>query len=141
MGMEDYRNCDACGKQYSVCSWYAARCECGALFCSKECASKDDKETCKLCRLEIVRDNDLLAFLLKHYGLNREQAEELYRDKGHVWGTGWEDSDKLHPGFNVYGGYVDQCEKCGMYGYEYNSGTATPGKYEGQPCGDKIRDY
>lgn len=52
---------------------------------------------------------------------------------GHVWGMGWEDSDMPHPGFggsqDIYGGYVDQCEKCGMYGYEFKS----------QQCGPKLR--
>lgn len=52
---------------------------------------------------------------------------------GHDWGMGWEDSDKPHPGFggtiDIYGCYVDQCQKCGMYGYEFKE----------QPCGEKIR--
>jgi len=64
-------------------------------------------------------------------------------NKGHEWGMGWEESDRPHPGFggsmDIYGCYVDQCEKCGMYGYEFRSCTATPGKYEGQPCGEMIR--
>jgi hypothetical protein len=62
---------------------------------------------------------------------------------GHIWGLGWEDSDKPHPGFggstNIYGGYVGQCEKCGMYSYEFIGGTLNPGKFELQKCGDKIR--
>lgn len=53
---------------------------------------------------------------------------------GHIWGLGWEDSDKPHPGFggsqNIYGGYVGQCEKCGMYSHEFDNKT---------PCGKKIR--
>lgn len=62
---------------------------------------------------------------------------------GHVWGMGWEESETPHPGFggstDIYGCCVDQCVKCGMYGYEFNSCTSTPGKYEGQLCGEKIR--
>jgi hypothetical protein len=54
-------------------------------------------------------------------------------DLGHEWGMGWEESDNPHPGFggstDIYGGYVDQCEKCGMYGYEFKD----------QPCGKQIR--
>lgn len=59
-------------------------------------------------------------------------AEDL---NGHLWGMGWEESDKPHPGFggttDVYGGYVGQCEKCGLYNYEYKN----------QPCGDKVREW
>lgn len=52
---------------------------------------------------------------------------------GHIWGEGWEDSDHPHPGFggsqNIYGGYVAQCMKCGLYGYEFKN----------QICKDKVR--
>jgi hypothetical protein len=65
------------------------------------------------------------------------------QDKGHVWGMGWEDSETPHPGFggstNIYGGYVDQCEKCGMYSYEFYGSTNRIGKYQEQPCAEKIR--
>jgi hypothetical protein len=64
-------------------------------------------------------------------------------NKGHEWGLGWEESETPHPGFggsqNIYGGYVGQCEKCGMYIYEFTGATNNPGKYEGQPCDKKIR--
>jgi hypothetical protein len=63
---------------------------------------------------------------------------------GHEWDIGWEETDKPHPGFggstNIYGCYVNQCRKCGMYSYEFRSLAANPGKYEGQACqGIKIR--
>lgn len=63
----------------------------------------------------------------------------------HEWGMGWEESEEPHPGFggssDIYGGYVDQCEKCGMYMYEFMGPSEEyPGKYEGQSCGKKIRD-
>ena len=58
---------------------------------------------------------------------------------GHIWILGWEDSDTLHPGFGTYGGHVGQCEKCGMYQYEFCGGTLSPGKFEGQSCDKKIR--
>jgi hypothetical protein len=64
-------------------------------------------------------------------------------DYGHIWDLGWEDSDTPHPGFggstNIYGVYVGQCSKCGMYAYEFCGGTGNPGKYELQKCGEKIR--
>lgn len=63
----------------------------------------------------------------------------------HDWQMGWEDSDTPHSGMggttNIYGGYVGQCGKCGMYAYEFVSGTANPGKYELQLCGSKIREW
>lgn len=59
-----------------------------------------------------------------------DEDENIKEDEyGHVWGMGWEDSDRPHPGFGTYGGYVGQCEKCGMYNYEF----------EKQLCGEKIR--
>ena len=65
-------------------------------------------------------------------------------DLGHEWGMGWIETDKPHPGFggsqNIYGCYVDQCMKCGMYHYEFQSLTDTPGRYEGQACGECIRE-
>lgn len=57
----------------------------------------------------------------------------------HDWRMGWIDTEKPHPGFggsqNIYGYYIDQCFKCGMYSCEYFSG----GKHEGQACGEIIR--
>ena len=68
-----------------------------------------------------------------------DEKDEL----GHIWGMGWEDSDRPHPGFggsmNIYGAIVDQCYKCGMYAYECYGSTASPGKFEKQPCDKKIR--
>lgn len=64
-------------------------------------------------------------------------------EAGHAWTMGWEETEKPHPGFggstDIYGCYVGQCAKCGMYNYEFDSCTATPGKYQGQECGVKIR--
>jgi hypothetical protein len=70
-------------------------------------------------------------------------AEAESRNKGHVWDIGWMDTENQHPGFGgstgMTGAYVDQCAKCGMYGYEFQSLTETPGKYEGQICDKRIR--
>lgn len=59
---------------------------------------------------------------------------DLEEDKyGHVWDMGWEDSENPHPGFggsqDIYGGYVSQCAKCGMYFHEFKD----------QICGVKVR--
>lgn len=144
-----YYQCDNCQRGYADC--YGEFCECGAGFCSEKCADYqpygDDEKSCASCRGEVFTDTNLLNTLLKHYNLTRNDVEkmaELHHDKNHEWGMGWEDSDLPHPGFggstNIYGSYVSQCEKCGMYGYEFRSLTAQPGKYEGQPCsGKKIR--
>lgn len=52
---------------------------------------------------------------------------------GHCWDMGWEESDKPHPGFggsyDIYGGYVAQCIKCGLYIHELKE----------QPCDRKVR--
>ena len=62
---------------------------------------------------------------------------------GHEWGLGWEDSEKPHPGFggsqNIYGGYVGQCEKCGMYQHEFMGLSTNSSKYHDQSCGKQIR--
>jgi hypothetical protein len=66
----------------------------------------------------------------------------LWERDGHEFIMGWMESDKPHPGFggssNIYGAYCDQCQKCGMYGHEYQ-GSGRPGEYEGQKCGPQIR--
>lgn len=36
--------------------------------------------TCSICRLEVIPDANLLEYLLSRYSLNREQAENLYRE-------------------------------------------------------------
>jgi len=60
-------------------------------------------------------------------------SDFLSEENGHEFVLGWEESDRPHPGFggstNIYGGYCEQCQKCGMYGYEY----------EDQKCGPQIR--
>lgn len=76
----DYYDCDSCGKHFSAISWDAVWCECGGSFCSEKCALKQIDGSCPLCREEVVRDLDLLFFLLKHYNITREQAVELYRN-------------------------------------------------------------
>ena len=67
--------------------------------------------------------------------------EDQKEANDHIWGAGWEDSDKPHPGFggsyNIYGGYVDQCEKCGIYHYEFDDKTHI---YYNKQCEEKIRD-
>jgi len=68
-----------------------------------------------------------------------------YQDEfGHVWTLGWEDSENPHPGFggttNIYGGYIGQCGKCGMYQYEFmGPSKENPGKYEGKSCAEVVR--
>lgn len=79
---------------------------------------------------------------------NEEEEDKHYKgikedEWGHAWTMGWEDTESSHPGFGgtteIYGAYVAQCAKCGMYGYEFQSCTETPGKYESQICDKKIR--
>jgi|SRR5208282_1674877 len=82
---------------------------------------------------------------------NEKESMECFKDCysgeedtwGHIWEVGWEDSEKPHPGFggsqNIYGGYVMQCEKCGMFGHEFTGSLNEEGIYVRTPCGEKIR--
>jgi tRNA(His) guanylyltransferase len=62
-------------------------------------------------------------------------AEPQEDGLGHIWGYGWVDTSKPHPGVggtqDICGYHTDQCEKCGLYGFEYKN----------QKCEEKIRDY
>lgn len=52
--------------------------KCDSAFCSV-CGATDGK-TCVLCTLELIRDKDLLDFLIKkHSYINEEQVKDLYR--------------------------------------------------------------
>jgi hypothetical protein len=79
MGVSHYK-CDNCGTTFADCEDDATWCDCGGRFCCKECAQKDEQDSCCLCRYEVVRDEKLLSFLLKHCQLTHEQALTLYRD-------------------------------------------------------------
>lgn len=58
----------------------------------------------------------------------------------HEWTLGWVDTDRPHPGFgtDIMGAHTSQCDKCGMYQYEFDDWKGG-GKYKGQPCKKKIR--
>lgn len=94
----DYYQCDHCVTGYRDDSDYCAWCDCGAKFCHMDCGKlvnfhyeyneddgqgyaivKDVPITCVLCRLEAANDHGLLKALLKHYGINKEQAFEIYK--------------------------------------------------------------
>jgi hypothetical protein len=94
----DYYQCDSCDRGYRDDSEYAASCDCGGMFCSDTCGELEnftyeyDEEdgkghavdasrpiTCVLCRLQKATDFGLLAALLKHYGLTRDEAFEIYK--------------------------------------------------------------
>lgn len=104
----DYYECDNCSVGFRDDSPYCVWCECGAKFHSVECGKlenyqvledidEDDPRyedyingecridvnkpyTCLICRKEVIRDEELLDFLLKRGNLTREQAVELYRN-------------------------------------------------------------
>jgi hypothetical protein len=80
-----YYTCDTCEHICSAdCVHYNAWCDCGGHFCSADCADKGKDENgiyyCCLCRIKIVKNVDLLTFLLKHFKMTREQAVILYRE-------------------------------------------------------------
>lgn len=74
----DYYVCHRCDTTFPDCSSHCIWCDCGGHFCSAECANQSEDGSCCLCRSEVVRDRDLLLFLLKHYQITYEQAMELY---------------------------------------------------------------
>lgn len=49
--------------------------------------------------------------------IDNEFSEE--DEFGHIWDLGWQDSQTLHPGFGTYGGYVGQCNKCGIFFHNF----------------------
>lgn len=139
----DFYTCANCKDTFPDCGSYF-RCECGEVFCSTKCGQRDDGEpedetiedweeciTCMFCRFENVPDEPE-----EDDDVGGEVGDMNKEDEfGHLWGMGWEDSDKPHPGFggttDIFGGYVDQCEKCGMYSHEFKN----------QFCGPIIRKY
>jgi hypothetical protein len=80
----DYYTCSHCRCNFPDVSRDATWCDCGGCFCSPICANQEDEggndgATCCICRLEVIKDEDLLNFLLGHFKIMREQAIELYR--------------------------------------------------------------
>lgn len=75
--------CDCCRETFYEGSGTHVRCDCGGVWCSRDCAAKEgydaDAESCRYCRGEHVDDESLLCFLLATYKLSREEAEALYR--------------------------------------------------------------
>lgn len=82
----DFYTCDNCSRNYPDCSYTATWCSCGGHFCSPDCADRegandeDDGGTCVLCRVEVIKAEDMLSFLLKHFKITYDEAKELYRN-------------------------------------------------------------
>ena len=80
----DYYSCNYCGDTFNDCGYYVT-CDCGNSWCSDECAKKDGyrktKGTCKFCRGEDVRDEELIKFALKQLGLTRKELVLKYNAK------------------------------------------------------------
>jgi uncharacterized C2H2 Zn-finger protein len=88
----DYFECHKCGFGFRDDSDYCVYCGCSAHFCSKNCAKPifekvccdgDDYEydecvSCCVCRVEHCTTEGLLNFLLEHFSLTKDKAEELY---------------------------------------------------------------
>lgn len=99
----DYYKCDSCDIGYRDDDESGCFCDCGGSFCSAQCGKlenftydydegEDDSSqgngyalikgvpiTCVLCRLVKATDFGLLNALLKHYGITRERAFEIYK--------------------------------------------------------------
>lgn len=94
----DYYECNKCGFGFRDDSEYCVYCDCGAHFCSKDCAnptyetrieklkefgSERDYEyeaciSCCVCNNEHCTDYALLQFLLGHFNISIDEAKELY---------------------------------------------------------------
>lgn len=86
----DFFPCDYCGESICDCGSYE-RCNehCYRRWCDLECAKQDGHniddegwDSCNFCRKEDAEDGELLQYLLKKYGLTREEVvRELYLPK------------------------------------------------------------
>lgn len=91
----DYYQCHKCRTGFRDDSPYCIYCECGAQFCSGECAEPvlewvpdgdpDDQYeqcvSCCVCRTEHCTQYTLLNFLLEQLNLTYEEAKKLYFEK------------------------------------------------------------
>lgn len=92
----DYYQCANCNFGFRDDSDYCAWCECGNCFCSVECGKLsnygeynelheghriDDNLdiTCVICRNETYTEQTLLAAVLEHFNITREQAINIWR--------------------------------------------------------------
>lgn len=92
----DYFTCanPECGDTFADCGDYDTCHSCEKMFCGRTCSGIEETEsdfeceqcgethehTCLLCRSEIITDDRLVAFLLKEYGLTRDEAETRFRN-------------------------------------------------------------
>lgn len=125
-------NCTACNKR--IVELVYCENNCRRPYCSWECSNpfhiEDDiPGSCPgVCWCKLCRD------------------AHLEFSKGHIWLHDWHnESTELE----IYGWksptdypiFLPKCSKCGMWGYEFESKTDIPSKYEGKSCSDKIRDF
>jgi len=83
----DWLACNYCGETFPDCGHFVRCEECGATWCSDECANEEgyeyDEETgeqsCKWCREEDFTDSELLKEALSQLGMNREELVEFYK--------------------------------------------------------------
>lgn len=73
----DWYNCANCNVSFNDCGHFFG-CDCGEMFCCAECGDKKgdcgddvDPATCKICRGEVVTDEQLLEYLIEKSGLTR----------------------------------------------------------------------
>jgi len=84
----DFITCANCGENFPDCMSYFW-CDCGCSFCSNECGGckteeeetdgYDEVRSCIFCRMEQVKDCDIIKFLLSKCGITYEQAIEDYK--------------------------------------------------------------
>lgn len=84
----DYYTCNHCVDTFPDCCTYYTCEDCWTHWCSEECAEKDDAiwddgeiVSCKYCRHEDLEDISLIAFMLKHYKVDRATIVRLYYEQ------------------------------------------------------------
>lgn len=85
----DFITCDACQDNFCDCGPHAHCEKCGSYFCPG-CMDEhhfhgyekgDEENDCPICKLKVVTDDTVLAFLLNELGINLEEAKKALQEK------------------------------------------------------------
>jgi hypothetical protein len=126
------RTCGACLKPLDESEYDCYNCDCCVRqFCSSKCRNWEPvKNTfpnccpgvywCQVCKKEYLDFAKGHIFVPVSHIANEDTVK--YTGIGH---------------WIMYG----KCTKCSMWQHEFKSGTDIKSQYEGQPCGERIRDF
>lgn len=85
MGVDFYA-CNYCEETFCDAGYYFS-CDCGYHYCDNKCGDRktdeedEDKSTCRRCRREYIDDGEILHFILAKFGLTREEAVVMLKEK------------------------------------------------------------